>query len=388
MDMKSFAIVVVCYNRVDGVSQLLASLNRANYEGRNDITLICSIDNSGDDKVENFARNFDWKYGEKIIRTFPQRQGLKSHILQCGAYTTEYDIVTVLEDDIIVSESFYSYAYKAAEYYWDDENIAGISLYSFQKNWLKWALRFEPMKGKYDTFFIKVAQSWGQIWTKPKWDDFMKWYESNKEFVKSDNIPQYLNNWPESSWLKFHDRYCIENNKYFVYPYYALSTNTSAKGEHANISSNDYQVDMQYDKQEYYFQPFSNDAIRYDEYFNREGLAKYIGISESQLCVDLYGTRKINDNCRYLLTTAQVKNATIIDKYRLFMRPIESSIIIGIKGEGIYLYDIQGIRRTEIKKEFSYELLKYEMRTHDWKTMFGFSVRLLCEKVLNKLKRK
>ena len=38
----------------------------------------------------------------------------------------------------------YHYAYNAANYYKNDNNIAGISLYSFQKNWLKWLLRFEP----------------------------------------------------------------------------------------------------------------------------------------------------------------------------------------------------------------------------------------------------
>ena len=171
--MKSFAIVVVCYNRVKGVSLLVESLKSANYENRNDITLIFSIDYSGSNAVKEYAKSVNWKYGNKIIRTFSERQGLKNHILKCGEYTHEYDIVAVLEDDIIVSDSFYSYGYKAANYYWNDDNIAGISLYSFQKNWLKWILRFEPMKTEYDTFFIKVAQSWGQIWTRPKWDAFM-----------------------------------------------------------------------------------------------------------------------------------------------------------------------------------------------------------------------
>lgn len=130
---KSFAIVIVCYNRIDGIKRLTQSLERVDFDGRYDIDLIFSIDNSGTNIVEEFASTYDWKYGKKIIRTFEQRQGLKKHILSCGDYTNEYDILVVLEDDIFVSDSMYYYAYNAAEYYWNDSNIAGISLYSFQK---------------------------------------------------------------------------------------------------------------------------------------------------------------------------------------------------------------------------------------------------------------
>ena len=48
--------------------------------------------------VEKFATEYNWEYGEKIVRTFPERQGLKKHILQCGDYTSKYDVVVILED--------------------------------------------------------------------------------------------------------------------------------------------------------------------------------------------------------------------------------------------------------------------------------------------------
>ena len=106
--MKSFAIVLVCYNRLLGVERLLKSLENADYNGRNDIVLIFSIDNSGTKTVEDFAKAYKWIHGEKLIRTFTQRQGLKNHILQCGDFTEKYDIVAVFEDDIYASESFYN----------------------------------------------------------------------------------------------------------------------------------------------------------------------------------------------------------------------------------------------------------------------------------------
>lgn len=383
-EMKSFAIVLVCYKRLSGIKLLLDSLERADYAGRKDITLIFSIDNSGDQTVENFAKEYCWTNGNKIVRTFQSRQGLKKHILQCGDYTEQYDIVTVLEDDIVVSDSFYQYAYQAAEYYWDDDNIAGISLYNFQKNWLRWVLRFEPMKSSYDTYFIKVAQSWGQVWTKNKWIPFKKWLDENSVFEKSDELPTYLNNWPETSWLKFHDKYCIECNKYFVYPYYSLSSNTSEAGEHANISSCDYQTELQFQKSNFVFQDFSDESIRYDEYFEREGLGKYLGLSDKDVFVDLYGTRRIDVSREYVLSTNKLKNVDVVKSFRLFLRPIETSIMYGISGDGIYLYRSSDYIKN-VKGVIPYELMKYEMRTMDWRQLFAFSVKLFWDDIKSRL---
>ena len=142
--MKTFAILIVCYNRLPGVKRLIKSVENVDFAGRKDITLIFSIDNSGTNTVEKFATEYKWEYGEKIVRTFPERQGLKKHILQCVDYTSKYDVVVILEDDLMVSDSMYNYAIQAAEKYWYDDNIAGISLYSFQK--------------KMSTFFTDLLQ--------------------------------------------------------------------------------------------------------------------------------------------------------------------------------------------------------------------------------------
>ena len=161
--MKSFAIVVIGYNRLPGLKRLVESLEKVDYNGRSDINLIFSIDNSGKKDVEEYAKQYHWPHGKKHIRVFPERQGLKKHILSCGDFTEKYDIVAILEDDLYVSDSFYNYAYQAVEYYFEDDNVAGISLYGFQKNWLDWVLRFEPQKNEFDTYFLKIAQSWGQV---------------------------------------------------------------------------------------------------------------------------------------------------------------------------------------------------------------------------------
>lgn len=385
--MRSFAIVLVCYNRITGLKRLTESLLRASYAGRQDIDLIFSIDNSGSNIVEEFAKEFEWPNGKKIIRTFEKRQGLKNHILQCGDFTKQYDIIAVLEDDLMVSDSFYYYAYQAADFYWDDDSIAGISLYTFQKNWLNWHLRFEPMKTGFDSFFMKVAMSWGQVWISNKWSKFKIWYEDHKEFTRVDTIPEYLNEWPESSWLKYHTRYCIENDKYFIYPYTSLSTNFSDAGTHANRTTNDHQVEMQFHKTEYLFPIYSEDAVVYDEYMDRMHLSKVLNMREDDLTVDFFGTKRQNQYKRFLLSTEK-KDFKIVSKYALSVRPIEAAVILSLEGEGIYLYDTTINQKNQYPFNPSYELELYNLRSREFMVFLPLALKLAVLELLNYLKKK
>lgn len=385
--MRSFAIVLVCYNRISGLRRLTSSLLHADYGTRNDVDIIFSIDNSGSDIVESFAKEFIWPYGKKRIRTFNKRQGLKEHILQCGDYTKEYDIIAVLEDDLMVSDSFYHYAYQAADFYWNDDNVAGISLYTFQKNWLKWHLRFEPMQNEYDSFFMRIAMSWGQIWTTNKWKSFKEWYDKHLVFDKSDTIPEYLNEWPDSSWLKYHTRYCIEKDKFFIYPYVSLTTNFSDAGTHANRTTNDHQVELQFAKKHFSFPELSETAVRYDEYMDRIGLSEYLGINENDLTVDFFCTKRHQLYKRYLLTACN-KDYKICRQYSLSLRPIEASVILGIEGSGLYLYDTLINQKNKFSFNAKYELELYNLRSREFIVFLPLVLKMSILEILNILKKR
>ena len=383
--MKSFAIVLVCYKRLSGIQRLLKSLEVVDYSGRNDITLIFSIDNSGDTTVADYANSYIWPHGNKIVRTFPERQGLKKHILKCGDYTNQFDIISVLEDDIFVSNSFYHYAYNAAVFYEFEDRVAGISLYSFQKNWLDWIMRFEPQRTGCDAYFMRIAQSWGQVWIKEKWDKFLAWYGKNQNFNYSEKIPEYLNGWPESSWLKYHTRYCIETDRYFVYPYVSLSTNFSDAGEHADVTVNDHQVELMINKEKYSFPVFSKNAVIYDEYCNRCGLSRYLDVNEWELTVDFWGTKRKSMYSRYVLTACSLDYKEIAS-FALSLRPIEMAVIYGIPGKGITLYDTSesGVS----KKNTRFDLLLYSLRSHDIKTFLPFCIKLFFKELKRTLHRR
>lgn len=359
--MSSFAIVLICFKRLNGIKRLLSSLEKVDYRNRKDITLIFSIDYADNNEdVRNFAYNYQWTNGEKVVRAFTENQGLKKHILDCGDLTQKYDILVVLEDDIYVSPSMYHYAYGAACYYINDNNIAGISLYNFDKNWLNTMYNFNPQKSEYDTYFLKVAQSWGQVWTRDKWLGFKEWYIANTEFTYLETLPQAINAWSsKSSWLKYYDRYCIECNKYFVYPYFSVSTNFSDAGTHSLSASNDSQVRMVWKKNEFKFPCFGEDAIIYDEFMERERMGKYLNIKDEELIVDIYANKPESIKKKYVLTTRKL-NYFVVSSFSLCLKPAELSIVCSIWGEDIFLYDTS-IKEKNYRKKDKYKLLRYSL---------------------------
>jgi len=383
--MNSIGIVLVCYNRLDSLKRLIRSLECANYEGYKP-SLIFSIDYSGYDDITNFANQYNWNFGPKIVITHESNLGLREHIIQCGQLTKEYDSIIVLEDDIFVSKSYFQFAVNAAVYYENDANIAGISLYSFQKNWLKWNLRFEPFLTEYDTFFLKIAQSWGQVWTNSKWKSFYSWYQDNQNFEDQLDLPKYLYTWPKSSWLKYYTKYCIVKNKFFVYPYHSFTTNFSDLGTHSRFQSNDHQVELLTYIKEFKFPRFDNSAIKYDEYMNLLNLAQYIDINEDEVCLDLWGTRTKPRQIRYYLTTKKM-NYKILRTYQLSLRPIEMNIMYNLEGKGIFLYDTFAKAKNRIRIDDN--LTIYSMRTSDWKVYliaFLVSFRQFIKRKIRKQK--
>ena len=103
------AVVVVGYNRKESMIRLIESLKEADY--KDDIVdLIISLDKSECiQEMIKVANSVLWNYGEKKVRTFKERQGLRKHIIKCGELTREYDAVIILEDDLVVSKYYYSY---------------------------------------------------------------------------------------------------------------------------------------------------------------------------------------------------------------------------------------------------------------------------------------
>lgn len=374
------AIVVIAYNRKDAFLRLYNQLIKSVYS--EPVDLIISIDKSNTDAVEQCAKSLTWQYGNIEVKTFKKNLGLKEHVLTCGNYSKDYEAIIVFEDDIVPSKYFFQYSVEALKFYENNDSIAGISLY--QHLWNTNAnYAFIPDNNiNYDNFFMQFAPSWGQIWSKEQWSNFYSWYLNNKEsFYYVKNVPQAVCDYSEKSWLKFFTRYIIENNKFFVYPYVGLSTNFSDAGTHNTTGSTHYQIPiLNYPVNKFKFSPFDQDAILYDAYHERLGLGKYLGYDESDLCVDLYGTKEELNKYKYLISLEK-KEFKIVEKFALSFKPHELNIINELDGEDIFVYDLTVIEKNQFMvKNVSVKRLFYSNRDIKIPQLASMTVHLILIK--------
>ena len=329
----NIAICVVTYNRLNSLKRLLKDLENSYYH-RN-VTLIISVDKSSSDEIEKFVKSYNWPFGEKRCAFHETNLGLRKHIIEIGSYLDEFDAIVVLEDDISVSSNFYNYALSCVDKYFENDDIAGISLYRFPLNYHN-TLPFIPLYSNSDVFLMQNAMSWGEIWMKRQWKEFMEWYELNKsDFTYEPHLPKSICSWGHNSWLKYHTKYCIEKNKYFVYPYNSLSSNNSEKGEHSTTKQTQYQTSLFYGEKNNYN---LNEIIKYDAFFENEILYDFFKLSKDSLCIDFYGTKKNILHKRYFLTREHL-DYRILASYGLQLKPYEMNIIKNVEGNDLFLYD-------------------------------------------------
>ncbi|GLH68484.1 hypothetical protein GETHPA_00170 [Geothrix rubra] len=378
MPMTDLAIVVVGYDRPHSLSRLLDSLDRVAFDGER-VPLIISLDRSGNEAVTRVAEAFTWNHGEKTVRTFPQRLGLKRHLLTCGDLTDDFEHLIVLEDDLYASPNLHRFAVQAIDRYRDDDRVAGIALYTHLWN-VACHRPFLPLDDPFDTFFMQYACSWGQIWSREKWRRFMAWHRERGEGFQPDpGVPAYVAQWSDQSWLKHHIRYCIETRRFFVYPRVGLTTNFSDRGQHNLGRENGYQIPLQepYAKA-YRFPTLDESRAVYDAYFESLALGGALGIDPADLCVDLYGLKGNRANRRFWLTLAPAA-FEVLKSFDLALRPQEANILHEVPGEAIRLYDTT--RKTDAIRPFPGNLqdalVKYDVRNLSYKDLLRYSLRFL-----------
>lgn len=383
----NIAIVSLTYNRTSSLKRQLSSLEKAYYS--ENVDLIISIDNSGSTEVEDFAESYKWQHGGKRIIKHEKRLGTRRHVMSLSKLFDTYEALVVLEDDITVAPSFMLYADACVKKYSSDSRIAGISLYNFNINYQE-DLPFFPVKSQWDVYFMNCAQSWGEVWMKEQWIEFKNWYDNNSGSFNIDSLPRCLNEWPDKSWLKYHTRYCIEKDKYFVYPYYSLSTNNAEPGVNQRIADSLYQSEMLLGKQEVFRLPTLDDCeIKYDGFFNPKFLSKSLNIDKDNLTIDLYGNVPKVNYRRFVLSTKQLPY-TIKKSFSIELHPMEVNVIMNREGEELWLYDTS--KNDEVKRKSNgYSLYYYYYRKAFFKlkSMVGFKgvAKIVVKNLISKLKR-
>jgi len=330
-------IIIAAYNRVEPLQRLLHSLARARYDVP--VKLIISIDGGGSPDVVSLAKQYAWAHGEKEIIVQEKNIGLRQHILFCGGLTTRYDGVIVLEDDLYVSPWFYRYAQEAALYYRESSEISGIALYSPRFNESA-RLPFYPLDDGHDVFFMQVACSWGQVWLKGQWEGFANWYADNAELQLAEDmtLPYEMRQWPDTSWKKYFIKYMVENDTYFVYPRYSLTTNFGDAGSH-HTGTRLYQVPLLQGEKGICFVDCAASFVKYDAFSEMipESLASLCPHLEGvDFVVDLYGIKEEQSYTQpYVLTTKRCKG--YLRSFGRHLLPPEHNVIDDVPGDQIFL---------------------------------------------------
>lgn len=391
-------IVVVAYNRPDSLLRLLGSINRAKYP--KNVQLIISIDKSDTKEVESISKNFNWHHGKKEIILHKEHIGLKKHILFAGDLSVEFDGVIILEDDLYVSPCFYDYTCSAIEFYNNDCNIAGISLYSHSFNETA-ALPFTPLIDSSDVFFMQIPSSWGQCWTTHQWKQFRQWYELNmdKKITADTGIPPNVANWPKTSWKKYFLSYMVETNKFFLYPRFSLTTNFGEPGLHFPHKIHLVQVPLLSKNRPFAFKSLKNSFAIYDSFCEAlPGIINHFQphLKQYDYSVDLYGVKtKHHIKSEYVLTCKQTTEP--IYSFAMDLKPVESNIIYNIIGDDLFFAKYSKCN-TEIKTFnlfdkrllYYYSFHKYQIEPiHKLKTSLAESKKTIRNKeiIIDKLEK-
>jgi hypothetical protein len=333
-------IVICVYNRPSLLFRLLSSIQKGKFlQGA---SLIISIDFSEDQaEIVKMLDDFEWIYGDFHLIIHSANLGLREHVLYCGDLTKEFGDVILLEEDLYVSPAFYNFAIEATKFYRDDSRISGISLYDHRYCETS-QLQFEKINhSNSDVYFMQLASSWGQVWTQEQWAKFREWYEKNKVWTKTQDVPQDISHWPETSWKKYFVRYNIENDLYFVYPRSSLSTNFCDPGTHHKTKRAVFQAPLETNPSRLWvYEKLENSVAVYNAAceMTAQSLVKWSGlrIDAEQLEVDLYGVKKLEDiKKKYLITTRQSNSP--IAQFALELKPKELNVFYALEGKEIVL---------------------------------------------------
>ena len=383
---ERYAIVSVGYNRLSSQKRLLESLRRADYSHFDNVPLVISIDCSGDESLYDYVREYEWPFGDKYVLIHEKRKGLKEHILFCGDLTHYFKGIILLEDDIYVAKDFYNYTVQMDAAYGTCEKVASFALYSNEVNGYCW-LPLVRLKNGSDVFADQSVSTWGEAWNTRMWSRFRTWLEVTDIPWAAIDMPHQIKEWTKA-WSKYFDAYMVMEDMYSIYPYTSLTTNFSDAGEHGSANNTIVQVSLQQGIKQYNLPPFEQ-LVKYDVYSNNLSLADAIGIRREDVCLDLYGVRPNDKNCRFYLTVKRLPYKCV-KSYGLFMRPQELNVIEDIPGNDIFLYDTTEVGCKPKGGSRSGRLIYY-LHGFSYKYIplaFWASCRILFKKVMDRVKKK
>lgn len=171
-DLAPIALFV--YNRPEHTRRTLEALNENPEAPRSHLVIHCdgpreSETRSGLDRIEQvrkIVRQFPWKGPKEVVES-PANLGLRESIRSgVNRILQAYEMVIVLEDDLVVSPSFLGYMNTSLDLYRNDHRVWHVAGYC------------PPISNRgirNDTFFLPFMVCWGwgtwaDRWCKARWN--------------------------------------------------------------------------------------------------------------------------------------------------------------------------------------------------------------------------
>lgn len=253
---KYAPVVAFAYNRADKIINCLHSIEKNPEVKETDLVIYCDGAKSekGKPAVEATRlalREYIDKSSFKTVSLIeaPENKGLAKSIIDGVTDVIErYGRAIVVEDDLIVSQSFLSYMNGALEYYKDNSRIGAVSAYTYPLRSLKDYDRDIYVMHKGDCW---GWATWNDRWDKAAWadvdfDSYFRDKELRKRFEKTESGWDLLmllqSQGKISSWAVRWVYYLMKRDLLTVYPTRSYVTNAGfdGSGTHSNKSEENH----------------------------------------------------------------------------------------------------------------------------------------------------
>ena len=178
--MNLAPICIFTYNRPNHLRKLIESLKKNDEFSKSEVFIFCDGPHKLASKLEvdqvtevrRIARSISTEKGVTIVEQ-EHNIGLASSIIDgVSSVVNKFGQVIVLEDDLILSQSFLSFMNSALETYKDEESVFHISGYWYPTP------NYEKLK---NTFFLRTGTCWGWATWSRAWKNFSDDSASLKE---------------------------------------------------------------------------------------------------------------------------------------------------------------------------------------------------------------
>lgn len=325
-----FTIVITAYKRENSLRRLLNSLNNA-YGIDKKINLIISLEADSSELVIALAKQFEWKYGLKEIVQQEKKLGLVNHFIWAGDRCLELGVVLFLEEDAVVSPVIFKQLENLIPFYKQDEQIAGISLYSNPNNELT-LKSFEQVEDGNDVYFFQHPYM-GNVWYAEKWKKFKEWY---KTYIPNKTIvPEKIGAW-EQSFKRIYIQYLIEKKLFMVYPRCALVSDSADCGLHVG-ERKDTKAKLQCAYQPMKLVKVKESLAVYDAYgeLSVEVLKRVNPDFKKYNFICDINCQKKYENDAIVLTNRKVRKSIL--SYDDSYKPMEVAALLNYRGNGLSL---------------------------------------------------